>query len=245
MPRAPRGSLNTSRLHARGALRAYAAVPVKDPRLAKTRLARVLSDEERAELSMAMLRDVLAALLEAEGLDKVLVVSSSREVLSEAARMGAVPIDEGAPRGLNEALELALEVCLREGADALLVTPADLPLLTRDCVSRLLDLLGPPPSVVISPSRGRTGTNALLLSPPNAIRFSFGPGSFSRHLSLALERGADVVVYEAPELGLDVDEEEDLRRLLAAPARGRAASLLARLRAATYSSTFLQAPSEK
>ncbi|MEM4699744.1 MAG: 2-phospho-L-lactate guanylyltransferase [Candidatus Nezhaarchaeales archaeon] len=226
-------------------MRTYAAVPFKDPRSAKTRLARALSDEEREGLSMAMFEDVLAALLGAEGLDKVLVVSSSREVLSEAARMGAVPIDEGAPRGLNEALGLALEVCLREGADALLVAPADLPLLTRGCVSRLLDLLGPPPSVVISPSRGRGGTNALLLSPPNLIRFSFGPGSFSRHLSLALGRGADVVVYEAPELSLDVDEEEDLRRLLAAPARGRTAGFLAKLRASPRYSTLLQAPSEK
>lgn len=227
------------------ALRAYAAVPAKDPRLAKTRLSRALSEEERVELSMAMLRDVLEALLKAGALKEVLVVSSSRRVLEEAARMGARPVDEGSPRGVNEALGLAMEVCLREGADALLVVPSDLPLLTSECVSRLLDLLGPPPSVVVSPSRGRAGTNALLLSPPNAIPFSFGPRSFELHLSLALGRGADVVVYEAPELSLDVDEEEDLRRLLAAPARGWTARALSELRGRPHSSTFLQAPSEK
>ncbi|MCX8204928.1 MAG: 2-phospho-L-lactate guanylyltransferase [Candidatus Nezhaarchaeota archaeon] len=237
-------------------MRIYAAVPAKDPRLAKTRLSKILSGEDRAGLSVAMLRDVLTALLEAEELSKVLVVSSSYEVLSEAARMGAVPVREDEPRSVNDALSLALEVCLREGADALLIAPSDLPLLTKSCVSRLIDLLGPPPSVVLSPSRGLVGTNVLLLSPPNAISFSFGHDSFNRHLSQALERGVDVIIYEAPELSLDVDEEEDLRRLLVAPAGRWTANFLAELKAkgrlnlggprpARYSSTFLQAPSEK
>jgi len=212
-------------------LRTYAAVPVKELRSAKTRLAKVLSEEARERLAEAMLRDVLAALRSSSSISKVIVVSSDPAVLSEATMMGARVINEERPRGINEALNMALEACLSEGADALLVVPSDLPLLTSECVSRLLDLLGPPPSMVISPSRGRRGTNALLLSPPNAVPFSFGPESFQRHLALALQLGVDVVVYEAPELSLDVDEAADLRSLVASATRGYTAELLASLRA--------------
>ena len=212
-------------------MRTYAAVPVKELRSAKTRLAKVLSEEARERLAEAMLRDVLAALRSSSSISKVIVVSSDPAVLSEATMMGARVINEERPRGINEALNMALEACLSEGADALLVVPSDLPLLTSECVSRLLDLLGPPPSMVISPSRGRRGTNALLLSPPNAVPFSFGPESFQRHLALALQLGVDVVVYEAPELSLDVDEAADLRSLVASATRGYTAELLASLRA--------------
>ena len=212
-------------------MRTYAAVPVKELRSAKTRLAKVLSEEARERLAEAMLRDVLAALRSSSSISKVIVVSSDPAVLSEATMMGARVINEERPRGINEALNMALEACLSEGADALLVVPSDLPLLTSECVSRLLDLLGPPPSMVISPSRGRRGTNALLLSPPNAVPFSFGPESFQRHLASALELGVDVVVYEAPELSLDVDEVVDLRTLVASATKGYTAELLASLRA--------------
>ena len=212
-------------------MRVYAAVPVKELSSAKSRLMKVMDDEARVELALAMLRDVLEALRGSRRLSCILVVSSDPRVLEEASRAGARAVDEGRPRGVNEALRLALEACLKEGADAMLVVPSDLPLLTGACVSTLLDLLGPPPSMVISPSRGRSGTNALLLSPPNAIDFSFGPGSFERHLSLARARGMDVVSYEAPELSLDVDDDLDLRALMASASRGRTAELLASLRA--------------
>jgi 2-phospho-L-lactate guanylyltransferase len=212
-------------------LRVYAAVPVKELSSAKSRLMRVVDDEARVELALAMLRDVLSALRGSRRLSSVLVVSSDPRVLEEAVKAGARPVDEGRPRGVNEALKLALKICLEEGADAMLVVPSDLPLLTEGCVSKLLDLLGPPPSMVISPSRDRSGTNALLLSPPNAIGFSFGQGSFKRHLSMARGRGMDVVSYEAPELSLDVDDARDLRALMASASRGHTAELLASLKA--------------
>lgn len=212
-------------------MKAYAAVPVKEPRLAKSRLAKVLDEEARAQLAMAMLRDVLSALTTSRELSSILVVSSSREVLKVAEEEGARPVEEGWPRGVNEALRLALELCLSEGVDALLIVPSDLPLLTSAVVSKLLSLLGPPPSMVISPAKGRAGTNALLLSPPNAVPFSFGPRSFDHHLSHALELGVDVVVYEAPELSLDVDGAEDLKTAMALNAGRWTASLLARLMA--------------
>ena len=65
------------------------------------------------------------------------------------------------------------------------------------------------PCVVVVPDRHGTGTNALLLEPPDAIRPAFGPGSRERHLGLA----AGAVVDEVPGLLLDVDTPEDLAAL--------------------------------
>ena len=67
--------------------------------------------------------------------------------------------------------------------------------------------------VVIVPDRHGAGTNALLLSPPDVIEPSFGPGSFARHAARAHAAGTVVRVAEIRSLGLDVDTPDDLRVL--------------------------------
>ena len=63
---------------------------------------------------------------------------------------------------------------------------------------------------MVVPDRHGSGTNALLLAPPRAIRPAFGPGSRARHETLAREAGAACAVDEVPALLLDVDTLEDL-----------------------------------
>jgi 2-phospho-L-lactate guanylyltransferase len=94
---------------------------------------------------------------------------------------------------------------LELGATRALLVPGDCPLLSGEEVDALLDRHGGP-GVVVVPDRHRTGTNALLLAPPDAIRPAFGPGSFERHLALAPGAAVD----EVPGLLLDVDTQEDL-----------------------------------
>ena len=66
---------------------------------------------------------------------------------------------------------------------------------------------------MIVPDRHGSGTNALLLTPPDAIAPSFGPGSFARHAALGAAAGAVVRVAHAPSLELDVDTPGDLEAL--------------------------------
>jgi 2-phospho-L-lactate guanylyltransferase len=73
--------------------------------------------------------------------------------------------------------------------------------------------------VAIVPDRHGTGTNALLLTPPDAFAPSFGPGSFARHRALA---GDACRVAELPSLMHDVDTPEDLRTLPSGAPRTRA-----------------------
>jgi 2-phospho-L-lactate guanylyltransferase len=83
--------------------------------------------------------------------------------------------------------------------------------------------------VVIAPADARSGTNALLVSPPDAIAPGFGPGSLERHLRAAEAAGASTQLVVDAALGFDLDTPDDLAVL--GPAR--LAELLAPSAAAT------------
>ena len=189
----------------------FAVVPVKDLVGTKSRLKPILNPGARAGLTLYMMGRVVAALRGA-GVDNIGVVSPDWIVLGEASERGATPLKQES-RGLNPALEEGRRWAMDRGASALLVLPADLPLLLPEDVSEVMGKMGEEPSVVISPDRDRTGTNALLLSPPDALPFAFGPDSYEAHLQAARERGLDVRVCEHPHLAFDLDTADDIARM--------------------------------
>jgi 2-phospho-L-lactate guanylyltransferase len=110
---------------------------------------------------------------------------------------------------------------VQAGIDRVLLVPGDCPALDGDQLSALLaqPVIGPR-TVVIVPDRHGTGTNALLLAPPDVITPAFGPGSFERHRDLAAETRAVCEIVRASTLMLDIDTPEDLAALLAGGADG-------------------------
>lgn len=112
---------------------------------------------------------------------------------------------------LNRALAQAKKEVVARGADALLVLPTDLPLLTIHDVSQLYALGARQNGVVISRSHDG-GTNALLLRPPNAIDFAFGSNSFQQHYASTIAAGYPCQTLESPTLAFDLDGPEDWRR---------------------------------
>jgi 2-phospho-L-lactate guanylyltransferase len=187
-----------------------AVVPVKDLRGTKSRLAPILDPGARAGLTLYMMGRVVAAIRSC-GAEDVCVVSPDRIVLGEAQRRGATPLVQQS-RGLNPALEEGRRRALDLGASTLLVLPADLPLLEEDDVRTVLQA-AEGRSVVISPDGARSGTNALLMRPPDALPFAFGPDSFEAHLEAARQRGLDLTVCERSHLAFDLDTAGDLARL--------------------------------
>jgi 2-phospho-L-lactate/phosphoenolpyruvate guanylyltransferase len=67
--------------------------------------------------------------------------------------------------------------------------------------------------VAIVPDRHGTGTNALLLAPPDAIGPAFGPSSCARHADRARRAGHEAAVEPVDSLSLDVDTPDDLAAL--------------------------------
>jgi 2-phospho-L-lactate/phosphoenolpyruvate guanylyltransferase len=189
----------------------FAVVPVKELWRTKSRLEPILDPGARAGLTLYMMGRVVSA-LRAAGIEDVCVVSPDHIVLDEARKRGAAPLRQQS-QGLNPALDEGRSWAVERGASALLVLPADLPLLEAGDVQEVLDGLGEEPSGVISPDGAHAGTNALLLRPPDALPFAFGPGSYEAHLRAARERGLDVRVCERPHLAFDLDTADDLTRL--------------------------------
>ncbi len=187
-----------------------AVVPVKDLRGTKSRLGSVLNAGCRAGLTIYMMGRVVSTLLEA-GVEEVCVVSPDRLVLEEAGKRGATQLFQES-QGLNPALEEGRRWAMERGASALLVLPADLPILDAEDVRALIDA-AEESDVVVSPDSARVGTNALLLQPPDAIPFSFGIGSFGAHVRAAEQGGLSVEVCEREHLAFDLDTGRDLTRL--------------------------------
>jgi len=188
----------------------WAVVPVKPLERAKSRLAAVLSAKERVSLSEAMLIHTLKVLAESPDLERTLVVSRDPRVLSLARAHGARTVAEQGRPHLNRALVRAAHVARGYGVSAILVLPADLPLLTGEDLARLLSYAQRPPVVVLAPDRRGTGTNALLCSPAGLIEYEFGPDSFARHRARAEAAGVAVEICRLPSLELDLDLPEDL-----------------------------------
>jgi 2-phospho-L-lactate guanylyltransferase len=188
----------------------WAIVPVKPLAKGKTRLASSLSAEERVALNRQMLDHLLTVLSAVPEIERTLVVSRDSSVLAMARDHGARTLSERQPAELNRALERATGAAQAYGASGVLILPADLPLVLRKDVEKLITLGSSPPVVVIAPDRHEEGTNALLVAPIGLIEYGFGPNSFQRHLKRASASGARLEVCPLPRLALDVDLPEDL-----------------------------------
>jgi 2-phospho-L-lactate/phosphoenolpyruvate guanylyltransferase len=188
----------------------WAIVPVKPLAKGKTRLAGSLTAEERFTLNREMLDHLLTVLVSIPEIERTLVVSRDSAVLALARDRGARTLSERQPTELNRALERATGAAQAYGASGVLILPADLPLIQRKDVAKLVSLGSLAPVVVIAPDRHEEGTNALLVAPIGLIEYGFGPNSFQRHLKRAAASGARLEVCPLPRLALDVDLPEDL-----------------------------------
>jgi 2-phospho-L-lactate/phosphoenolpyruvate guanylyltransferase len=192
-----------------------AVLPVKTFTEAKRRLRTGLSPGERRALAQAMFCDVLIALRRSGAVDSVLVVSSDHGAQQIAGGYGAqVFADE--EHGHNVAARHGVSAALEAGARRVLLVPGDCPALDPRELDELLGRPVPERAALIVPDRHGTGTNALVLSPPDVMAPSFGPGSCQRHLENAQQAGIHGEIVSVSSLALDVDTAEDLQELEAA-----------------------------
>jgi 2-phospho-L-lactate/phosphoenolpyruvate guanylyltransferase len=193
-------------------VRTLAIVPIKRFSLAKQRLRPGVSDSGREALAAAMVADVLAALDAAARVDATLVITNEESVSRLAAELGAEALPDPHERGQSAAAAVGVAYALEHGYGRVLLVPGDCPALESSEVDGLLAGTGGD-GVVIVPDRHGTGTNALVLTPPDAIAPSFGPGSCERHRGLADRAGTSSHIARVPSLLLDVDTPNDLRAL--------------------------------
>lgn len=205
----------------------WAVVPVKETSAAKQRLAPVLPPPLRQALALAMLEDVLAALAEVSGLAGRLIVTTDVAARRLAARYDCVCMTEGAGDGHTGAVTAAVRCLAREGHDSMLTLPGDIPLVTTAEIGHLIAAHLPAPSFTIAPSHDQRGSNAILLSPPDAVGLRFGEDSFFPHLAAAEARGIVPTVVNLPGIAFDIDNPADLAHFARLRSHTRAGRLLA------------------
>ena len=194
-------------------MKTLAILPVKSFGAAKQRLAESLGTGSRQALAQAMFSDVLATLRHTEELDEIAVITADRTAESAARGQGVIVLADTVQAGQSQAAHIGIRHALAHGFDRVALVPGDTPLLRPADLAGLLARSGPGVSVV--PDRRGTGTNALVLTPPDAIDPSFGPESCARHVALAEVAKVAVRIDEVPTLALDVDTADDLAALAA------------------------------
>ena len=192
-----------------------AILPVKRLDLAKQRLGAALTPAQRRLLAEAMVSDVLAALAAVSRLARTLVVTREPRITGLATQAGAEVVPDAAEAGQSAAATQGIGRAVELGAGRILLVPGDCPALDPLELEGLLSRAASPgnASVTVVPDRHGTGTNALLIAPPDALAPSFGPGSFERHRRDALRTGVTLEVARPASLLLDIDTAEDLAAL--------------------------------
>jgi len=190
-------------------LKAIAVLPVKRFSAAKQRMAAGITGGQRRDLAQAMVADVLEAIGRARAIEQTIVVSGDPVAQELAAAAGAEVVPDPEDGGHVEAALAGIARAEADGAERVVLLAGDCPLLDPRELDSLLT--GVPGNYVgVVPDRHGTGTNALLLSPPDAIVPAFGEGSRARHVEAARQAGVPFGVEELPSIELDLDTPADL-----------------------------------
>jgi 2-phospho-L-lactate guanylyltransferase len=197
----------------------------------------------RERLARAMVADVLLALASSDAIERTIVVTREPSLAAVAEQHAALLVEDRDDEGQSAAVALGVSRALDDGFARVLCIPGDCPALDPSELDALLadadarvarnaceavDAAGATDArdaadvaangsvrgeVVIVPDRHGTGTNGLLLTPPDAIEPAFGPGSCERHRALARAAGARCQIERPASLLLDVDTGDDLAAL--------------------------------
>jgi len=202
-------------------VKATAIIPVKRFGHAKQRLLEAVDRPARAALVKAMFRDVLVAVSEAQQIERLIIVTgegrAERIALRHAQRTTTPlevlrdPDDAGHPKAATLGIVRAKAL----GAECVALLPGDCPLLDPAELDAALERMRPG-RVAVIPDRHGTGTNGLILSPPDAIGPAFGEGSRERHVERGRSAGNETTIEALPSLALDLDTPDDLEALAAA-----------------------------
>lgn len=200
-------------------------IPVKNSSTAKQRLASVLDQPARTTLAQAMLHDVVAAIAAWQNHPPCALVTGDPFAMELARQYDFEIIPDPANPGETGAIEVATQICVERSIESTLVIPADIPLVQASELEQILKQ-APAEGSVLAPAADGRGTNAAFRRPANLFPLRFGNDSFIPHLAAARATSKPCIVLRLPTIGIDVDNPEDLQRLLANPGQTRSQKLL-------------------
>lgn len=200
-------------------------VPIKNTSAAKQRLASILEQPARTQLTQAMLHDVLATLHGWKNKTGVAIVTSDPYAVKLASDYRFEIIPDPDNPGETGAIEMATRVCVERGVGFTLVIPADIPLIQSWELEEIFKH-APSEGTVLVPAGDGRGTNAAFRRPANLFPLRFGNDSFKPHHAASQSTGKPCVVLNLPGIAVDVDNPADLQQLLSLPGETRAQRLV-------------------
>jgi 2-phospho-L-lactate guanylyltransferase len=165
-----------------------AIIPVKGLSVANGRLDGTLSSDERNRLAEALFLDLIVKLPRCRSIDDLLVVTADASIARQVRWFGHKVLLQEADQGHSEAAAAGALAAMEEGAQRVAMLPVDCPMLDTDELDAHIGRS--PRTVIIIPDRHGTGTNGLVLAPPDVFQPAFGPDSCSRHESRASARSS-------------------------------------------------------
>lgn len=180
-------------------------VPLKPPRLGKSRLRGAVDEPAHADLVLALAADTLAAARSA--VRRILLVATDPAAVAPLRRFDVEITGEPGTGDLNAALRHGEELLRADDPHAVIgAMQADLPALrSGELAAALTEAAGR--RVFVADAEG-TGTTLLLSAPGGPLEPRFGGGSARAHA----ESGAVALGAPAPTLRRDVDTPKDLAR---------------------------------
>ncbi|MDG6999123.1 MAG: 2-phospho-L-lactate guanylyltransferase [Nitrososphaerota archaeon] len=209
-----------------------AIIPVRDFATTKLRLKSSLDEKKRATLTAALLKNVLHAVQESE-LERVVVVAANKEkAQKDLTGFSKLTVIEESRHngGVNQAMRDGIGA-LGKSAEGhtLLFMPSDLPLLNSDALNKVMRLMKEYDLLIIG-SNKKDGTNLLGMNRPDLIPMHYDDDSFTKHLIEAESRNLNYVMLDWQEFSFDVDDKDDLEKLMRLKQVGSFEDLISKLK---------------
>lgn len=190
-------------------------IPVKELRECKARLAPILSEPEREELTIIMYSDLVKRIRNSSQVDEILTVTPDKLVAEHGKSLGSSILLEESSEGVNIAVAKGTNYYSTRNFDCTLILPADIPLINTAELENIFEL-ALDNDVILTPSLNKDGTNALLRRPPDVMRTFYDDDSFRNHVRETQKRKLKISIFEAPSIMLDLDSPFDALKVASA-----------------------------
>ena len=193
----------------------WVLLPVKRLEHSKLRLAGILTQEQRRQLSYCMLDDILNTLNKTMEVTGVTVISCDEAVISLAEERGAQVLNTRVDQGYAVDVLKGVNTINDKTVDKVLIIPADVPELEHTDVTHLDQVHEG--GVTLCPAENDGGTNGMVFTPPLAIGLMYGENSFDEFRKEANKRAVSVNIARPAGLVRDIDRPDDLLALQGRP----------------------------
>ena len=191
-------------------------VPINELSVAKSRLRKSFSQDAInklvVKLSSPLLDRVETLLVEFKSIYDLTILTECNKVKSLYKSRNILYISPQKKGTLSEKISFAERWAVKKNYKTICILPSDLANPTLEDLRDIIFSTMEENMMIICPSYNN-GTNALHITIPTNLKFSYGLNSFKKHLTIAKKNKIKTKILYLNSIQLDVDNEKDLTEL--------------------------------